>query len=295
METTIGLIKLKEKKMGDISSRLNVLIRLFIDPQNVKNELDPFPDLKSRHPEFIEKHEKLFKTSFLGKKDSMECAIYNEFSLQHELGIFLRKELEPFGFKVQFERNIENFFQIPANLSGKERTDWIKAEQKKFCKHEMDILIFKTFDLDSEKYAIELKYPKNGQYPEQMYSFIKDIKFMEQVNEKFNIKTFVLTLVDDKTYYMKTGKEKDKSIYWYFRSENDTEKSETITAKQDIEKNTTIQKPTGNKAKNDNESDEKWLEIKLDNSYKKVEWKSILNSDLKNYRYYFFEIPPKKK
>lgn len=221
--------------------------------------------------------------------------IYNEFSLQHELGIFLRKELEPFGFKVQFERNIENFFQIPANLSGKERTDWIKVEQKKFCKHEMDILIFKNFDLDSEKYAIELKFPRNGQYPEQMYSFIKDIKFMEQVNEKFNIKTFVLTLVDDKNYYIKTGHEKDKSIYWYFRSENDTEKSETITAKQDIEKNTTIQKPTGNKAKNDNESDEKWLEIKLDNSYKKVEWKSILNSDLKNYRYYFFEIPPKKK
>ena len=217
--------------------------------------------------------------------------IYNEFSLQHELGIFLRKELEPFGFKVQFERNIENFFQIPANLSGKERTDWIKVEQKKFCKHEMDILIFKNFDLDSEKYAIELKFPRNGQYPEQMYSFIKDIKFMEQVNEKFNIKT----LVDDKNYYIKTGHEKDKSIYWYFRSENDTEKSETITAKQDIEKNTTIQKPTGNKAKNDNESDEKWLEIKLDNSYKKVEWKSILNSDLKNYRYYFFEIPPKKK
>ena len=28
---------------------------------------------------------------------------------------------------------------------------------------------------------------------------------------------------------------------------------------------------------------------------KKVEWKSILNSDLKSYRYYFFEIPPKKK
>ena len=221
--------------------------------------------------------------------------IYNEFSLQHELGIFLRKELEPFGFKVQFERNIENFFQIPANLSGKERTDWIKVEQKKFCKHEMDILIFKNFDLDSAKYAIELKFPRNGQYPEQMYSFIKDIKFMEQVNEKFNIKTFVLTLVDDKNYYIKTGHEKDKSIYWYFRSENDTEKSETITAKQDIEKNTTIQKPTGNKAKNDNESDEKWLEIKLDNSYKKVEWKSILNSDLKNYRYYFFEIPPKKK
>lgn len=41
----------------------------------------------------------------------------------------------------------------------------------------------KVQDID-EIYAIELKYPKNGQYPEQMYSFIKDIKFMQQVKEK---------------------------------------------------------------------------------------------------------------
>ena len=239
--------------------------------------------------------------------------IYNEFSLQHELGIFLRKELEKSEFKVQFERNIEIFFQIPAKLNEKERKDWIKAKQENFCKHEMDILIFKNFDLDSEKYAIELKFPRNGQYPEQMYSFIKDIKFMEQVNEKFNIKTFVLTLVDDKNYYIKTGHEKDESIYWYFRSEENTEKNETITAKEEIEKNYTIRKPTGNKAKEDNENDDnkseikqdnsskksnrkkdKWMEIKLDNSYKKVEWKKILGPDLKSYRYYFFEIPPKK-
>ena len=29
---------------------------------------------------------------------------------------------------------------------------------------------------------MELEYPVNGQYPEQMYSFIKDIAFMEQLN-----------------------------------------------------------------------------------------------------------------
>jgi len=54
-------------------------------------------------------------------------------------------------------------------------------------------------------------------------------------------------------------------------------------------------KEVDEESEDDNESNEKWMEIKLDNPYKKVEWKSILNSDLKNYRYYFFEIPPKKK
>ncbi len=32
-----------------------------------------------------------------------EIEVYNEFSLQHELGIFLREKLP--GYKVQFERN----------------------------------------------------------------------------------------------------------------------------------------------------------------------------------------------
>lgn len=36
---------------------------------------------------------------------------------------------------------------------------------------------------NSEHYAIELKYPLNGQYPEQMFSFVKDIKFMEEMKE----------------------------------------------------------------------------------------------------------------
>lgn len=36
-----------------------------------------------------------------------EIEIYNEFSLQHELGIFLRASLP--GCKVQFERNVSHF------------------------------------------------------------------------------------------------------------------------------------------------------------------------------------------
>ena len=36
-----------------------------------------------------------------------EIEIYNEFSMQHELGIFLRANLT--GYKVQFERNAKFF------------------------------------------------------------------------------------------------------------------------------------------------------------------------------------------
>ena len=42
------------------------------------------------------------------------------------------------------------------------------------------------FITDTEKknrYAIELKFPRNGQYPETMFSFVKDIKFLENQEE----------------------------------------------------------------------------------------------------------------
>ena len=64
--------------------------------------------------------------------------IYNEFSLQHELGIFLRGELG--GYFVQFERNVSYF---PIN--------------SKTIKKEIDISIFS--EDKSERYAIELKHP----------------------------------------------------------------------------------------------------------------------------------------
>lgn len=119
--------------------------------------------------------------------------LYNEFSLQHELGIFLRSRLD--GYRVQFERNI-SYFGIT--------DDCIKKE--------IDIAIF-TPDM-KERLAIELKYPRNGQYPEQMYSFVKDIKFMEHLRNVGFRETFALTLVDDRNFYSGDNK---RGIYGYFR------------------------------------------------------------------------------
>ena len=133
-------------------------------------------DLRKKINDFIEEYRNVSDGS----------AVYNEFSLQHELGFFLRRRLKGEGYKVEFERNV-SFFGINKDASG-------------------------NF---AEKYAIELKYPRNGQYPESMYSCVKDIKFMEELRENGFNGTAVLTFVDDRNFYsgrLRTG------IYSYFRA-----------------------------------------------------------------------------
>lgn len=103
---------------------------------------------------------KLIVDDFFKYAEENDVEIYNEFSLQHELGIYLRSVLP--NYKVQFERNISYF-----------------TTDNKTVKKEIDISIF-DHNMN-EKYAIELKYPLNGQHPEQMYAFTKDIKFMEEL------------------------------------------------------------------------------------------------------------------
>jgi len=59
---------------------------------------------------------------FMAKISNHEIEVYNEFSLQHELGIFLRKclETEDEEYKTQFERNIGYFFNLDL-LNGSKR------------------------------------------------------------------------------------------------------------------------------------------------------------------------------
>lgn len=133
-------------------------------------------------------------TEFMNTIGDGTVEVYNEFSLQHELGCYLRKRL-PVSYKVQFERN-SKFFGIGFNGET--------------TKHEIDIVIFN----DSERFAIELKYPLNGQYPELMYSFINDIKFMEEMKNSGFKETYCLILVENKNYY--SGRNKS-GIYGYFR------------------------------------------------------------------------------
>lgn len=150
---------------------------------------------------------------FFAYMQASHLDIYNEFSLQHELGIFLRQELSE--YKVQFERNVSFFYQ---------RADTIKQE--------IDIVIYN--DRLRERYAIELKHPLNGQYPEQMYAFVKDIRFMEQLRELGFTQTFAVTLVNHRAFY--TGAN-NTGIYRYFR--------------KDYRVGGTVRKPTGYSEGND--------------------------------------------
>lgn len=89
---------------------------------------------------------------FIDKISRGKIEIYNEASVQYEMAIFLRARLK--NYKIQLERNVTYF-----NIS--------KAGLKK---KEIDLVIFK--EKQGDKSAIEIKFPINGQYPEQMFSFV---------------------------------------------------------------------------------------------------------------------------
>ena len=140
-------------------------------------------------------------TDFMNSE--LEIRVYNEVSLQLELGLYLRNRLYGLGYIVYFERNIKDILK----LRDKEE------EANKFIKKEIDIVIEKKST--KELYAIELKFPRNGMYPEEMYQFLIDICFVEQLKSTgFFTGTFTLTLVDDRLFY--EGKD-DNYPYSIFR------------------------------------------------------------------------------
>lgn len=158
--------------------------------------------------------------------------IYNEFSL-HELGAYLRNNLK--SCKVQFERNVSHF-----NLANSD-----------FEKKEIDIAITSISSGDRLS-AIELKYPRNGQVPESMFSFCRDIAFLEQLVTSGFQSAYFLAVADDRLFY--SGK--DSGIYGLFRS------GRTITGK--------ITKPTGAKNKEINlkgSYNARWLPISEDRRF----------------------------
>lgn len=123
-----------------------------------------------------------------------DIEIYNEFSLQHELGIYLRNFIK--GRRVQFERNV-SFFGLT---------------KKHFEKREIDIVLYRKDEglLDA---AIELKFPRNGQHPEQMFSFCKDVVFAEELRRAGFNKAYVVIFAEDRLFYEGS----QNGIYGFFR------------------------------------------------------------------------------
>ncbi|MBQ9682516.1 MAG: hypothetical protein IJV35_04525 [Neisseriaceae bacterium] len=203
-----------------------------------------------------------FIENFFNYVNENKIDIYNEFSLQHELGIFIREKFPQLPkYKVEFERNVSKF----------------GFDKDKTQKKEIDIVI-SSHD-EKEKYAIELKFPRNGQHPEQMYSFVKDIKFMEELQDNENLKykeklcftnTYVLTLVDDDLFYKQNDNNK-KDIYKIFRN-----KPCCVSGK--------ILKPT----KNDKEKI--YIELKKSYYFERKKIDTIIDSEEKECRYYCIDL-----
>lgn len=131
-------------------------------------------------------------------KSINEETIYNESSLQFELGIYFKEK----GYKVKFERNVTHF----------------NIDKASVYKKEIDLVIYNQ-DESNEACAIELKQPRNGQVPETMYSFLTDVAFVEQLqaSKDFNfVKTYALLLTNDKNFWQ--GRSNDSDIYQYFRT-----------------------------------------------------------------------------
>lgn len=180
------------------------------------------------------------------KDKNFKYHIYNEFSLQHELGIYLKNELntnhtDTEKYDVFFEKNTKTFLENSIQNDCKDKES----------KYEVDIIIIKK-EKDNksekynitEKYAIELKFPIQGEYPNQMKKFKQDINFMkdlyvawqkenENKKEKFTFNTYCLTLVNDHNFYKKSNRSSkiNEILYKEFREINNTKlKDEPIKA-----------------------------------------------------------------
>ncbi len=183
-------------------------------------------------------------------KEKEDSYIYNEISLQNELGIELRKKFEGTEqTKVFFEKNVKSLYKK-------------ECKENEMVKKEMDLFICDGSKVDEgkkEAYAIELKFVKreNNRVPENLYDFVKDMRFMEQIKENAKeyrtkiITTYVLTIVDD-AIYVESKNKNTIGIYQYFRNNKDDNNEKSLI---NISKETIIVKPTKN-SKNSDEHEE---------------------------------------
>lgn len=122
--------------------------------------------------------------------------LYNEASLQHELAVFLRQHL-PDGWCLYFERPAASFRPAATRL----------------VKKEIDLAL--TDPTGDTVIAVELKCPRQGQHPEQMFKACQDLLFLEQlVAAGFAGGVFVMH-VRDPLFYASGSRE---GIYAHFRA-----------------------------------------------------------------------------
>lgn len=124
--------------------------------------------------------------------------IYNEDSLKFELGIFLREKLDN-DYVVEFERNVQCF----------------KFNKSQAVKQELDIVVLKKDKDLSEKYSIELKFPrvKNYGHTDELRRFEEDEQCVNALRRfgRFN-SACRLIMTDDPLYIQKPSSNKGRHI-----------------------------------------------------------------------------------
>jgi len=146
-------------------------------------------------PDQLRQHIEAF-FSAVGRR---EIDIYNEFSLQHEFGIWLRSHAHHPETKIQFERPVR-FFGVDGKLTKKE----------------IDLACFQPPLVPIM--VMEFKFPRAGQVPIQMFKFCQDVAFVEELvlKEKRFPLGCALIAADDAHFY-RGNRHQAGTIYSCFR------------------------------------------------------------------------------
>ena len=166
---------------------------------NIKDIIDDF--IKDNKSEYSVYKSMEYKKS--GKE--FKQYVYNEFSFQHELGNYLRENLNKKENKnnneeyiIKFEYNINNLCK---DINGNDDN----AKNLITCKREIDIVILKVEkEKIKEVYAIELKYLKNKDFPYRMFQCVKDMRFMKDIltiNEDIIKGTYCAVVTENEGFF----------------------------------------------------------------------------------------------
>jgi hypothetical protein len=138
--------------------------------------------------------------SFFAAVGRQEIEIYNEFSLQHEFGLFLRTKTSDGAVKIQFER--------PAAFFG---------ITNKLTKKEIDLACFRS--PEKPLAAVEFKFPRAKQVPIRMFKYCQDEAFLEELvlKERRFERGYAVMAADNRDFYQGNRHAPD-TIYSAFRN-----------------------------------------------------------------------------
>ena len=173
--------------------------------------------------------------------------LYNEAGLQHELAMFLRLNHPELQVKLEYP------------------TSRIFENQPNFIKKEIDIYITTQAD---EKFVIELKMPKSGAgTPAEMYSAIKDVKFLEELRENGIDGCYAILFTDITAFWQ--APQANVGIYNFFNG------NEIIIQTLQIEQMPNFLQPKG--------------PLILNDIYHTT-WIEYNNTDNTNWKYYLIDV-----